>query len=161
MRSEKAMIAPYKTFIYILYSFFILIALGAFLIPIQNASRSLNQIDEDIEKHILETRAFSSPECFAYADTTGRVYDRIDLSRFNDKVVQHCMNLSSYGFAIRFLLEHRGSDETHEASTSEWYSDYSYESSFNVPVLVQDSGDVYPGTVVVEYQTSPKKRGSR
>ncbi len=157
MRTRKATMAPMKMFIYIIYSFMILIAVTTFATTLIRATGSINLLSEDTEKEIIHPRAIYSTDCFAYTDATGRAYDRIDLSRFDDEILEHCMDLRSYRYEMRFVLEHTGSEKTYNASTADWYGSYSYE-SFSIPVLVQDSEEMFPGRLVVEYQTSPRKR---
>ncbi len=157
MRSKKSSFAPIKMFVYIIYSFMIVVALGTFVTTLTRASGSINQLDENIPDHILITRVISSPECFAYSDWTGRVYDRIDLSRFDDDVLEYCIDLESFGYEMRFILRHSGSEDSVEAVTGRWFGDYSYD-SVEMPVLVEDSGERYPGILTIEYQTRPDRR---
>ena len=156
MKNKKASMSPAKMGIYIIYSFLIVIALGTFITTLNRASASINVLDEDVEKFIIQNRIILSSECFAYSDWTGRTYAAIDIDRFSSKILGHCINLDSYNFEIRFILSYSEITDNIEAVTSNWFGDYSYE-SFNMPVIVRDSGKNYLGNLVVDYQTSLRR----
>lgn len=151
--SRKGTLAPIKMGVYIIYSFMIMIAIFTFTTTLLQATSSVNAVSEDAEHHIIISRVFSSHHCLAYQDSTGRVYDMIDITRFDNKTLENCIELSSYGIDMRFTLDYPGSEEEYVAETRDWFGN-TFDEAYDLPVIVRNSSEIFPGELQVEIQTT-------
>ncbi len=149
MRQKKADISGMKFMVYMIYAFMILLSAGGFVGTISSVAGSMNEIPPGIEERMVRERILSSPDCLAYTDGTGRTYDMIDMSRFNNNTLERCIDLSSYDYEYRFIIDDIGNDQ--RAYTSGWFGDF-FEVSFRTPVLVHDDGNVSLANILVERQ---------
>lgn len=67
-------------------------------------------------------RFYNSPDCFAYEDESGRVYQKIiDLSKFNSRgILDKCISLTDSKYAFKLELVDFRSSEKLSITTSNW-----------------------------------------
>ncbi|MFW5852473.1 MAG: hypothetical protein ACOCUR_00410 [Nanoarchaeota archaeon] len=163
-----------KFMLYIAYSFMIAFAFVAFVGTLSSASNKVNIIPEGIEKNQFIERAFLSPLCFAYQDETGRSYNIIDYSKFENETLERCLALDGIKHDFRFELTFE-EEETYfdntgdhpvestriierngEAYTTGWFGSH-FREAYDVPVLVKKEGEIFPGVVRVSTQISSRE----
>ena len=173
MISKKGEVAGSKTILYIAYSFMIGFGFLAFVGTISAMSNRTSHVPAGIEIRLVLERIFSSPKCFAYQDETGRSYDIIDFDKFNTERLERCLEIGNFPYDFKFDLrikehdvrqEHLGGnlveipgiyENTYTAHTKDWYG-FSFDESYNTPVLVRKDNELIPGDMTIT-----RKRSSR
>lgn len=84
-------------------------------------SRNL-EIPENVEELIIMERFYNSPECFAYQDETGRIYQKsIDLGKFKNKdIMTKCISSTNSKYAFKLELENFEGHAKDSTTTSNW-----------------------------------------
>ncbi len=152
---KKADISGMKFIVYMTYAFMILLSAGGFVGTISSISGSMNEIPPGIEERVVRERILSSPDCLAYTDRTGRTYDMIDMARFNNETLSGCIDLESYNYEYRFIVDDIGEEE--RAYTAEWFGDF-FEVSLRSPTLVYDRGNISLSHMLIERQPKTVSR---
>jgi hypothetical protein len=113
-----------------------------FILLISAEASDKHVIPEGVEEKILIQRLLSSPSCFTYRDNVNRVYPGIiDLSRFNENVLQDCFNNleNAFAFGIDLKVDFGDRTERIQLNTTNWVKYEVSDYSPIINVLVKDS----------------------
>ena len=141
---------------------FFLIAIGMVsLVIVKVANVSVDEaskIPKDIEDKInLISRFYSSEDCFAYKDDTGRVHMRvIDASEFGNVNMEKCFPRSNVDYAFSFSLSYPDPVITSlnqvklgPSHTSNWVGGYATEEVIENVIVLTDDDTKYPGKLII------------
>lgn len=162
MNHKRAEIAGQKFILYIGYSFLMTFSLIALVATISSISDRSNLVPENLEVRLLIERVFSSPECFAYQDFSGRAYDIIDFRKFNDDTLNNCIFIDHFPYDFLFELElfegfeiENGDEDIFIAKTQDWRG-IDFEERFPQFVLVKHENKILPGRMIITRRISSR-----
>ncbi|MFW9876295.1 MAG: hypothetical protein ACFFG0_24630 [Candidatus Thorarchaeota archaeon] len=114
------------------------------------------EIPEGVEAYILMQRFTNSPNCFAYLDGTGRVYQKmIDLEKFTDENMKICYQTEDKEIpAFKLTLSIPGQDLTKSVKTPNWREGYLVKERSFKEVFIKFNGEVYKIRMVVDIQNA-------